>query len=73
MQAGKPASARGQCELTDESLTCTPIATAHTRIHNYLPYVNFPHSVVVFCIASNVNIGISSPEKNATFSVCPVT
>jgi len=39
----------------------------------YLEYANVPHSAVEFEIASNVNTGISSPEKNATLSVCPVT
>ncbi len=39
----------------------------------YLPYMYVPHSVVEFCIASKVNTGISSPEKNATRSVRPVT
>ncbi len=39
----------------------------------YLEYANVPHSADDFEIASNVNTGMSSPEKNATSSVCPVT
>ena len=61
-QERAPRNRRGPSRLIAFSL---PIAA-------YLSYTYVPHSAVVFCIASKVNTGISSPEKNATFSVCPV-
>src|SRR5579863_4239621 len=40
---------------------------------HHLEYANVPHNAVDFEIASNVNTGMSSPEKNATLSVFPAT